>query len=499
MVALKYDYPIVNFEVIWGIQRLVDEYGIELHDPTWDLVLTVIELTITHIETSAHTNYKSKISSNLHETISKVEKLIERGQFNGCVGRVYDLIERCAPGRPEGSVLRLVSYLSSSMVPTHATWLDKIRMLVEKYFRNETRTSIRIRVLDILSDIIRTNRAIYEEDLMERVVVPHLQHVDSDSDPAVRNAAAQLLIDLCMDCESKRCLELLDILDKILNRPFELDHGPFVSEAEVPDIRTVIVGLIQIFRVKLYQLPSSHAIKAYKLLVNYLEAHYKKPSVFDNVSILRYMIFECFLQIRANSHYHLGFPEAVTTGSTLSGTSDNVAALSLSPSSTTTSPPPTKLRFSPYLAVDHRHGEKPPGPGSSPPPVSGSTSATSSTSTSSPAPSSGTSTSSGSHLAHHPSCTITHLSLTHACKAVIVCLKQEKDWKVLNLILQEVPQVMQNKALILSRDGVNDVDSLASTLCLMAMRGLLAYPKLSVTLLVLVFHALNFMVMCSLQ
>ncbi|XP_071440421.1 tuberin-like [Hetaerina americana] len=470
--AMKYDYPIVNFEVIWGIQRLVDEHGSELHDPAWDLVLTIVELTITHIETSAHTNHKSRISSNLHETISKIEKLIEKDQFNGCVGRVYDLIERCSAGRPEGSVLRLVSYLSSSMVPTRATWLDKIRMLVEKYFRYETRTSIRIRVLDILSDIIRTNRSLYEEDLMERVVVPHLQHVDSDPDTAVRNAAAQLLIDLCLECESKRCLELLDILEKILSRPYELDLGPFVSEAEVPDVRTVVVGLIHIFRVKLYQLPSSHAIKAYKLLVNHLEAHYKKPSVFDNVSSLRYKIIECFLQIRANSHFHLGFPETTTGGG---GAAPPVESSIVSPSATSThgSQRMAKLRFSPYLAVDHRHSEKPPGAGSSPPPST--MPPASSVTTSAPPPS--TAPPSTAHLAHHPSCTITHLSLTYACKAVFLSLIQERDWKVLHLILQEIPQVMQNKALILSRDGANDVDNLAHSLCLLVSEKSLGLPE----------------------
>lgn len=40
------------------------------------------------------------------------------------------------------------------------------------------------------------------------------------------------------------------------------------------------------------------------------------------------------------------------------------------------------------------------------------------------------------------------------------------DWEVLHLILQEVPQVMQNKALILSRHG-SDIDYLAAALCSM--------------------------------
>lgn len=45
--------------------------------------------------------------------------------------------------------------------------------------------------------------------------MPHLQHIDVETDITVRNSAAQLLVELCIDCENKRCLELLDILGKV--------------------------------------------------------------------------------------------------------------------------------------------------------------------------------------------------------------------------------------------------------------------------------------------
>jgi hypothetical protein len=40
------------------------------------------------------------------------------------------------------------------------------------------------------------------------------------------------------------------------------------------------------------------------------------------------------------------------------------------------------------------------------------------------------------------------LSLTRACMAVIRCLKEERDWLVLNLVLSEVPSVLQNKGML---------------------------------------------------
>jgi hypothetical protein len=56
---------------------------------------------------------------------------------------------------------------------------------------------------------------VYEDDLIERIVIPNLQHIDTDSNIIVRNAASQLLVDLCVECENKRCLELMDILEKV--------------------------------------------------------------------------------------------------------------------------------------------------------------------------------------------------------------------------------------------------------------------------------------------
>lgn len=57
--------------------------------------------------------------------------------------------------------MRLVNYLAASIVPTHSLWLSKLNSLLEKYFIRETRTNIRVRVLDILSNVIQSNRYTY--------------------------------------------------------------------------------------------------------------------------------------------------------------------------------------------------------------------------------------------------------------------------------------------------------------------------------------------------
>lgn len=135
-----------------------------------------------------------------------------------------------------------------------------------------------------------------------------MQHIDIELDITIRNVAANFLVDLCLECDTKRCLELLDILEKVLksfvkrriflitvhlfqiiSKPFTLDTSISV-DADIKDVKTAIVGVIKIFTSKIYRLPSSHAICAYKVLVNHLEQHYKDPSVFYDVSTTRYLV-----------------------------------------------------------------------------------------------------------------------------------------------------------------------------------------------------------------
>ncbi|XP_076652775.1 TSC complex subunit tuberin isoform X1 [Halictus rubicundus] len=422
--ALKCNHPIVMYEVTLSIQRLVTKYGAELWDPTWSIILDIIEEVISHTETSNQPATR-QVSMSLHETINSIENLLDTNRYNGCVQRFYELVDRCSNTRPEASVLKLIEYRAHTIGPTHHQWQSRLTNLMERYYKLETRTNVRVKVLEVLTNVIQVNsRSRYEDELIERIVVPYFQHIDADSDITIRNSVAYLLVDLCLECDTKRCLELLDIIEKLINKPFCSDI-PIAKDSDIKDVKTAVVGVIKILTLKIYYLPSSHAIRAYKVLVNHLDQHYKEPTVFHDVSTIRYLIFECFLKIRANTLYHLGFPDAQNASVT---------------------------RFSPYLVLEHAATERmnSGGGGSSPPPAS-------------PAPS-------------HLSCQITHMSLSHACKAVISCIKSEKDWKVLQLVLKELPQVMQNRALVLSRH-TNDIDCFATALCSMVSDKNLRLPE----------------------
>jgi len=88
---------------------------------------------------------------------------------------------------------------------------------------------------------------------------------------------------------------------------------------------------------------------------------------------------------------------------------------------------PSGTQYSPYLVVDSASG--------------------SSSAPSSPAP--------------------TTFSISSATKVIVSALKSEKDWRIVNLLLHELPVILQNKALIADSKNGADIWQLADALCLM--------------------------------
>ena len=56
---------------------------------------------------------------------------------------------------------------------------------------------------------------VYEEEILDRIVIPQFMSIHLESNDVVRSSVANFLVEMCIMCESKRCLEMLDILDKV--------------------------------------------------------------------------------------------------------------------------------------------------------------------------------------------------------------------------------------------------------------------------------------------
>ena len=302
----------------------------------------------------------------------------------------------------------------SRISPTQSGWLKELTNLVDRFYRQETNQMIRLSTIEHLREITNIYRICYEDEILEKVVIVVFSDIAQEADVKIRVAVCKLLLEICSHCDSKRCMELLDILEKTMNNPFELyslDSTAFRSEHDFEDSNTVVSGLIDLFLEKLYQPPSSHAVRIYYILIGHLEAHYKQPKVFENAVKIRYTIINWMLKIRVNSALQIGYPSPRLI-------SDH-------------------LKFTHYLTIEVDSQHQP------------------STPNIQEIQSSDERSLEGPWFNNS-----TTLSIKRGWDIIVKCLLSEKDWPTVQLVLRELPKMLQNKVLIYG----NDVDTLATTL-----------------------------------
>nr|KAG8535334.1 hypothetical protein GDO81_028787 [Engystomops pustulosus] len=157
----------------------------------------------------------SELKAAIHNVLSAVEELFDQNDFHGDEERFFDLVEKNSDDRPAASVVNLITYRAQSIHPGKEGWVQDLQKLMDKYFRNESRSVVRMKVLDVLSFALSINRQFYEEELIEKVVTCQLAHIPEDKDHQVRKLATQLLVDLAECCHSCHFNSLMDIIERV--------------------------------------------------------------------------------------------------------------------------------------------------------------------------------------------------------------------------------------------------------------------------------------------
>ncbi|XP_061008543.1 tuberin isoform X2 [Dama dama] len=415
--AMTCPNEVVSYEIVLSITRLIKKYRRDLQAVTWDILLNIIERLLQQLQSLD----SPELSAIVHDLLSTVEELCDQNEFHGSQERYFELVERCADQRPESSLLNLITYRAQSIHPAKDGWIHNLQLLMERFFRSESRSAVRIKVLDVLSFVLLINRQFYEEELINSVVISQLSHIPEDRDHQVRKLATQLLVDLAEGCHTHHFNSLLDIIEKVIARslspPPELEERDVAAySASLEDVKTAVLGLLVILQTKLYALPASHATRVYETLVGHIQLHYKHSYTLPIASSIRLQAFDFLLQLRADSLHRLGLPSK-----------DGL------------------VRFSPYCVCDYleteRSSEKKAGGPLSPP-----------TGPPGPAPAG-------------PAVRLGSLPYSLLFRVLLQCLKQESDWKVLKLVLSKLPESLRYKVLIFTSPC--SVDQLSAALCSM--------------------------------
>ena len=248
----------------------------------------------------------------------------------------------------------------------------------------DKRPGIRCKALQSLLQVYKSNKQIHEEEILKKLILPHLCKIEEEPESIVRLEAIKIITSICLECVSKKAIELLDIFEKVIMKAIEEKESQIVKswkDEKFEDVHLAVLGLIEIFTERLNQYPGTFSIRAYHILVKHLDVAYNNLDVFGHIGITRRAIFEFFMKLRANSKFHLGIEKSVNTS----------------------------VQYSPYLVCRSPYKD-----------------------------SSNPSASIGKN--------ISYISLSKACLMVIKCLSHERDYNVLNSVLNHVPMVLQNKA-----------------------------------------------------
>lgn len=432
--VIQLGYWHVSYEVLKSVQQLIEKQGSHLNELTWDLIVKILDAAVNNNQhvmrglsevgaTSTTTTSNNQLPMLFHETVSMAEELLADNKIRVDPSNFFLLIERIKDHREERSVALLMSHKLEVIVVTRPKWIHSLGQFVDKFYRQEVRTNIRVMCVENVKTVMQLNRAAYEDEILERVILCNFSSVTQERDVVVRQAVNRMLLEFSRQCDTKRSMDLLNIIETQLNSPFSTQTNS--SNSCDPETMVALVdGLIEVFLVKLYVRPmrpdeaSSHATQVFHMLVGHLERHYDLKTIGGDYSEVRYRLFEWMFKARANAAFRVGFPEAKTG----------------------------VVRFSQYLGID---AKKPIFPLKD-----------NNNETQKEMETSQLSSSAGGAAGDQK---MTTISIRRGCKVIVKCLEMETCWRVLELVLVELPKILQNKALI---EG-NDVNLLGTTLCSM--------------------------------
>ncbi|UYV72209.1 TSC2 [Cordylochernes scorpioides] len=395
LLVLESNNPQVGQEIIKTLSCYLKKHNSEIHILEWHLVLEILEKLLSQWESF------SKVTPHFPQEI--LNTLLAHQQAQTSQERIYSIIDKYYMYCPEEIVINFLEYRFHRLYPYRDNWLQNLQVFLEKYYKQESRVAIRIKVIDLFSNMVHTLKFSYETVLMDQAVLQIFSNPEAETHIKFRVALVQFLTSLLLHSCTKRYKDVLEILERILHRPFaEVKRTPsgdaliHVNETDLEDIVVAVTALINIFKKSLLSGPPAQEVFIFRILNDHLQNNYAHLGSSENAALIRKRILGFLVQLRYNSNYQLG----------LTDSSD----------------------YSAYIVCAKKAGPLVLSPTS---PMAGTIYGCQS------------------------------LNMEPMYQSFLICLKQERDWSVLQPLLNKIPSTLQNRALV-SKSIVN---SMCSALC----------------------------------
>ena len=417
----------VTYEVLISIRRLVEKYGKELQHLSWNGILEILDdirKSDGQTELSeSEERLDERVRELFHLILDSMEALAERNTYSGNPGQLYALIESCSAQRSETSILRLLTFRAKDINAQCPSWIQDLRDLLWNYYFQDGRATVRIKVVNILRASYRCNRHLHDAALLQQVILPILRNLPQEPDADVTRSGLALLADISKETHARimvpdgprdepssvhsfrdAFLEIMDIFQRLLHSGLQaVRPSSDLSSADdrlliMDNLENAVKLLIQILRTKWRVSPAYHSLHVLRLLAKTLSIAYSVGLVEELGSAVRERIVLLLVRLRANpasTRIGILFPPP-------GGLDDHEPRLDVAVEEN-----PYLFCHDPALGVLHYHDE-------------------------------------GSCEREMG------MEWSWIADSLLGVIQQERVWRVLDLLLLHLPELLKNRALILS-------------------------------------------------
>ncbi|CAG8494595.1 15660_t:CDS:1 [Acaulospora morrowiae] len=238
--------------------------------------------------------------------ILQIQSLHVSSSFKGPTSHFIGLIQKLRDHVSENTIIMLLDYYDSehALYPSSPDWLVMLVDVVNTFFIVKKNSNIRVRVLKTAIDVYEITKDIYQDQLMEAVILPMLSKLPEETDMSISKCSLDFLITVLKETSARWFSTLLRVLIQCCRCTC------FSNESKTPYLHLTtckcvvsIHGLITIFQYCLYKVDFlEHIIEVYSEIIKIL-------GDFSAPVACRLALLQLMIRMRADHDYRIYFVE----------------------------------------------------------------------------------------------------------------------------------------------------------------------------------------------
>ncbi|CAG8689892.1 2683_t:CDS:1, partial [Cetraspora pellucida] len=272
----SYRDPIVHFEVLIQISELVTKYEKTIALLEWDIILDILDNTRYHFLESKALKEKGNFvlddaadidldrSSDLaviiaySKLILQIQTLHASSSFVGSTSRFISLIQDLRDHISENTIIMLLEYYDAehTLYPSSPDWLVMLVDVINTFYIKKSSSKVRQKILTMTMDVYEVTKDIYQDKLLEAVIIPMLTDLPEEIDLNLSNPSMEFLIIILKEAPSYWFSALLKILIqccRCICTYEKSDAKPRSMHSSICKCVSSTEGLINIFQHCLYK------------------------------------------------------------------------------------------------------------------------------------------------------------------------------------------------------------------------------------------------------